>query len=74
MFDDTGFGVAYRCDCINGFRGRLCEININECISLPCKNGGVCKVIMKQYCLVQEFGTIPNICPVESITIDNQTS
>ncbi len=29
--------------CRAGFTGRLCEININECLSQPCQNGGTCQ-------------------------------
>lgn len=32
----------YTCSCIAGFTGTHCEININECLSNPCANGGVC--------------------------------
>ena len=29
---------SYDCDCKLGFIGRHCEIDINECVSQPCKN------------------------------------
>lgn len=27
------------CTCQKGFTGRLCDININDCVSNPCVNG-----------------------------------
>lgn len=32
----------YHCICIDGFTGDHCEINVNECLSNPCKNKGQC--------------------------------
>ena len=33
---------SYKCDCKQGFKGRRCEVNINECESNPCQNEGTC--------------------------------
>lgn len=30
------------CDCMPGYGGSRCEINIDECASGPCRNGGQC--------------------------------
>lgn len=32
----------FTCICHPGFRGELCQENINECAAEPCKNGGTC--------------------------------
>ena len=32
----------YECKCLEGFTGRNCEYNVNECISEPCQNSGTC--------------------------------
>ena len=33
---------TFMCSCIIGFTGALCGIDINECQSDPCFNGGTC--------------------------------
>ncbi|XP_077869577.1 vitamin K-dependent protein Z-like [Saccoglossus kowalevskii] len=33
---------AYTCNCSAGYNGTNCELNINECLSDPCMNGGTC--------------------------------
>ncbi|XP_054916692.1 sushi, nidogen and EGF-like domain-containing protein 1 isoform X2 [Poeciliopsis prolifica] len=34
---------SFTCSCLAGFTGRRCQINVNECASSPCQNGGSCK-------------------------------
>jgi len=36
-FDNKPFG--YSCQCLPGFTGSMCEINVDDCISHPCKYG-----------------------------------
>ncbi|XP_034035125.1 sushi, nidogen and EGF-like domain-containing protein 1 [Thalassophryne amazonica] len=34
---------SFTCSCLAGFTGRTCQIDVNECASYPCQNGGTCK-------------------------------
>ncbi|XP_043926270.1 sushi, nidogen and EGF-like domain-containing protein 1 [Protopterus annectens] len=33
---------SYTCSCLAGYTGRRCHIDVNECASYPCQNGGSC--------------------------------
>ena len=39
MPDGSG---SFTCDCIAGYTGGMCDVNINDCESDPCQNGGSC--------------------------------
>lgn len=32
----------YTCECVPGFEGMSCDMDINECVSMPCFNNGSC--------------------------------
>lgn len=38
-----GVGASFVCECLSGFTGVNCQIDINECEVNPCLNNGVCE-------------------------------
>lgn len=43
MIDDRlCLTFAIRCECVNGYRGRLCEVDIDDCDPNLCLNGATC--------------------------------
>ncbi|XP_039288666.1 protein crumbs isoform X2 [Nilaparvata lugens] len=47
----------YECQCPAGYTGRDCHLDINECLSTPCLNGGVCVDKVNDYaCLCNHTG------------------
>ena len=41
-FCNTTVSLAFRCNCLAGYTGQLCELNINDCSSLPCGSNADC--------------------------------
>ena len=39
----------YRCDCVLGFNGTLCETNIDDCVTNLCENGATCEDGINEY-------------------------
>lgn len=35
--------AGFNCTCDTGYNGKTCQHNMNECISVPCQNGGTCE-------------------------------
>ncbi|KAG8124141.1 hypothetical protein E2320_019552, partial [Naja naja] len=65
--DLTAFPLGFQCQCIKGFAGPCCEININECSSSPCVQGYCYDVIDGFYCFCNP-GYAGQICDQD---IDN---
>ncbi|CAH1245796.1 NOTCH1 [Branchiostoma lanceolatum] len=42
-------GSGTFCYCLDGFQGKLCEINTDECASNPCQHGGTCQDDVNSY-------------------------
>lgn len=42
--------TAYECNCVPGFSGRNCDVEINQCFSISCENNSTCgRVSAGQY-------------------------
>lgn len=41
---------------VSGWTGVLCDIEVNECDSAPCQNGGVCIDFVADYSCACHFG------------------
>ena len=39
--EDTS-GAGFDCLCLPGYTGEVCDINVDDCITSPCQNGGSC--------------------------------
>lgn len=55
------------CTCASGYTGSLCEININDCASLPCRNGGTCNDGVNSWTCTCVPGFVGTRCQTEVI-------
>ena len=40
----------FKCECFDGYYGRLCEYDFDECDSNPCRNAGTCQNLQVRRC------------------------
>lgn len=71
-----------QCHCPSGFKGKYCEIEINECSSEPCYNGGQCVDLKQGYkckclpgysglqCQTEQSDCKSDTCPERSMCQD----
>ena len=52
----------YTCNCYSGFSGRNCTVDVDECSSNPCKNGGRCQDKVNGYVCQCSSGYEGNAC------------
>ncbi len=57
-------GSSYYCNCAPGFEGKYCDVNINDCQSLPCQHGS-CDDDVNDYHCTCEDGWIGKNCDVD---------
>ncbi|CAG2206870.1 Sushi, nidogen and EGF-like domain-containing protein 1 [Mytilus edulis] len=46
--DSVGLST-WRCNCLSGFTGKLCETDVNKCRSSPCQHHGSCLNVPNDY-------------------------
>ncbi|CAH1274718.1 SRPX2 [Branchiostoma lanceolatum] len=57
----------YSCICRDGFTGRNCEINIDDCLDNVCENGATCLDGVQNYTCLCPDGFVGDFCEVESV-------
>ncbi|CAH3141405.1 unnamed protein product [Porites lobata] len=55
---------GYTCRCKQGYQGRNCEHDINECNTRPCRNGGTCENLPGSYRCKCKPGFLGNHCEI----------
>ncbi|XP_062815550.1 protein crumbs homolog 2 isoform X1 [Anolis carolinensis] len=56
--------AGFVCECQPGFEGETCSVNVDECASRPCQNGGSCADLVNGY----ECHCLPGYSGVECAT------
>ncbi|XP_069842075.1 protein crumbs homolog 2 [Dendropsophus ebraccatus] len=56
--------AGYLCRCQPGFTGENCSVNINECTSAPCQNGGFCVDLINEFECLCAAGYTGVLCTI----------
>nr|XP_023657699.1 sushi, nidogen and EGF-like domain-containing protein 1 isoform X2 [Paramormyrops kingsleyae] len=56
---------SFSCSCLAGFTGRTCHIDVDECASHPCQNGGLCKDQTNSYTCMCGPGYKGQLCEID---------
>ncbi|XP_073237998.1 uncharacterized protein [Porites lutea] len=60
----TSTNNGYTCRCKQGYHGRNCEHDVNECNSRPCRNGGTCENLPGSYRCKCRTGFLGQHCEI----------
>ncbi|XP_036418993.1 protein crumbs homolog 2a [Colossoma macropomum] len=63
--------AGYVCQCQPGYTGENCSVNINECVSEPCQNGGTCEDLVNGYVCLCADGFTGVECEVDIDECEN---
>ncbi|XP_036426286.1 sushi, nidogen and EGF-like domain-containing protein 1 [Colossoma macropomum] len=56
---------SFTCSCLAGFTGHRCQIDVDECSSYPCQNGGTCADQVNSFICQCPLGFTGTICETD---------